>query len=151
MLATFAYTFAMHSRGLTGDTRPAQLLPLAFARNHNLTFDGFAAPPDDYWFTTIDGHVISRYPLVPGLLHLVSYAIATTLGFAFDATNITRLSQITAAILTALSIAPFYLAAGTSCGRGRPPSPARRCSPSEPPPSASPHARCGNTDRPCCF
>lgn len=111
LLATFAYTFAMHSRGLTGDTRPAELLPLAFARNHNLTFNGFPITPADYWFETIDGRVISHYPIVPGLLHLVTYTIATMLGFAFDETNITRLSQVTAAIVTALSVAPFYLAA----------------------------------------
>lgn len=110
LLAMLAYARTVYLRGGVGDTRPAELLPLAVERNHDLTFEGFLTGPS-HWFEVIDGRVVSRYPIVPGLCHLVPYTVARLLGYSYNETNILQLAHFTAAAITALSVAFFFLAA----------------------------------------
>jgi hypothetical protein len=96
--------------GAGGDTTPAEMLPLAIMRNHDLVFDGLERPPKSWWFHDIRGHVISGYPIIPGLFNVPTYFIARSRGVVFDAYHRAELSMITASIVTALSAAFFFLA-----------------------------------------
>ncbi|HEV7427631.1 MAG TPA: hypothetical protein VGQ46_14805 [Thermoanaerobaculia bacterium] len=93
-----------------GDTTPAELLPLALARNHDLVFDGFEGP-GSWWFHHVKGHVISGYPIIPGFFNVPAYAIARERGIPLDAAHRSMLSMISASVVTAVSVLFFFLAA----------------------------------------
>jgi hypothetical protein len=92
-----------------GDTTPAELLPLALMRNHDLVFDGLGNP-NFYWFAQRRGHVISAYPILPGFFNVPVYAIANARGVPLDQEHRSMLSMISASIVTALSVLFFFLA-----------------------------------------
>ena len=93
----------------SADTRPAELLPIAVLRDHALTFDGLGRDVADlsYDFVRVHDHVVSAYPIVPGLLNLPVYAVAARQGADIDAAR-GRLSAITAAIVCGVSVALMF-------------------------------------------
>jgi len=92
-----------------GDTTPAELLPLALERNHSLYFDGFESP-GAFWFHRVGGHTVSGYPIVPGFFNIPAYRIAQWRGVPLDSEHRSMLSMISASIVTAASVAFFFLA-----------------------------------------
>jgi hypothetical protein len=92
-----------------GDTTPAELLPLALMRNHDLVFDGFDTP-GGWWFWRIKGHLISGYPIIPGFFNIPAYAVAHALGVPLDSPHRSMLSMISASVVTAASVFFFFLA-----------------------------------------
>jgi hypothetical protein len=70
-------------------------------------------PETDYqrtawWFTLVNGHVVTYFPIAAGLLNTPAYAIAGWLGVDL-ADNVIGLSHITAAAVAALSVLAMYL------------------------------------------
>src|SRR5207253_10417319 len=96
-LTYFLYDYRYRFWAAGGDTTPAELLPLAMARNHDLVFDGFegsGAMP--WWFARSRGHVISAYPILPGFFNVPLYAIAHARGIVLDQQHRSMLSMISA-------------------------------------------------------
>ncbi|HJQ19363.1 MAG TPA: hypothetical protein VJ867_03370 [Gemmatimonadaceae bacterium] len=108
-LFVYLYNYPYRFWGAGGDTTAAELLPLAIARNHSLYFDGFEHP-DGYWYQRVNGHTVSSYPIVPGFFNIPAYAIAHWRGVLLDSPHRSLLSMVTASILTATSVAFFFLA-----------------------------------------
>jgi hypothetical protein len=92
-----------------GDTTPAELLPLALERNHDLVFDGLGGP-GAWWFWKVKGHLVSGYPIIPGFFNIPAYAIARARGVPLDPAHRSMLSMISASVVTALSVFFFFLA-----------------------------------------
>jgi hypothetical protein len=111
-LAVYVYKLPYRIWAAGGDTTPAELLPISILGDHDLHFDEFVQPgaPLPYWFTRRDGHVISAYPIVPGLMNVPVYAVARAAGVPFDQFHRSMLSAISGSILTAASVAFFFLA-----------------------------------------
>ncbi len=112
--------------GGTGDTIPAQLLPLSLLGEGDLDFNEFVCPPDPalgqagdyvpdrcttplpYYFFVSDGRVVSSYPIIAGLLNVPAHALAMTLGVDTIAQR-SRLGVITAALTSALAVSFLFL------------------------------------------
>ncbi|MEK6372488.1 MAG: hypothetical protein AABO58_07300 [Acidobacteriota bacterium] len=109
--ALFAYLVNYRYRywAAGGDTTPAELLPLALMRNHDLVFDGFETP-GSWWFWRVKGHVVSGYPIIPGLFNVPAYSLARALGVPLDQAHRSMLSMISASAVTAASVFFFFLA-----------------------------------------
>ena len=108
-LTVYVYHYRSRFWAAGGDTTPAELLPLAIERNHSLYFDGLETP-GGYWFHHIEGHTVSGYPIVPGFFNIPAYRIAEWRGIPLDAVHRSMLSMISASIVTAASVAFFFLA-----------------------------------------
>jgi hypothetical protein len=95
----------------SGDTAPAELLPIAVLEHHALNFDAFVRPGETlpYWFRVKNGHVVSDYPVVPGLLNVPVFAAAKAAGLPLFE-NRFRLSLATSAALAAASVLFVFLA-----------------------------------------
>lgn len=112
--------------GGTGDTIPAQLLPLSVLGEGDLDFNEFVCPPDaatgratdyapgrcltplPYYFVLVQGRVVSNYPIIAGLLNIPAHAVAGALGVD-TVVERTRLALVTAAWTSALAVAFLYL------------------------------------------
>jgi len=122
---TFVVFFAPLRHGGTGDTVPAQLLPISILFEGNFDFNEFVCPADaagrasdydalrctaplPYYFGVVDGRVVSNYPIVPGLLNVPVHAGAVLLGVNVARHSVT-LSMLTAALVTAGSVAFMFL------------------------------------------
>jgi len=101
------YRYRYWSAG--GDTTPAELLPLALERNHDLVFDGLDVP-GSWWFWKVKGHLVSGYPIIPGFFNIPAYAIARARSVPLDTAHRSMLSMISASVVTALSVFFFFLA-----------------------------------------
>lgn len=95
----------------SGDTAPAEILPIAALEHHALNFDAFVRKGDTlpYWFRVKNGHVVSDYPVVPGLLNVPVFAAAKAAGVPLFE-NRFRLSLVTSAALAAGSVLFLFLA-----------------------------------------
>ena len=95
------------------DVYPNEVLPEALVLRHTLTFDAYSDPnrPDQpYCFAVIAGHVISYYPIVPGLLNVPAYLIARAAGVPVERPEGRQLvAKMTAAWVSAVSVACMYL------------------------------------------
>ncbi len=102
---------APHRFNASGDSAPAELLPVSILREHNLDFDEFVDRPQDlpYYFTLVNGHFLSSYPILPGILNVPVFAAADAAGVDIVARR-RRLSLITAAWMTSLSTLFLFLA-----------------------------------------
>jgi hypothetical protein len=61
----------------SGDTEPAELLPISLLTEGNLDFNEFKSSGDLlYAYVRIGGRVVSSYPIMAGLLNVPVYAIA---------------------------------------------------------------------------
>ena len=89
----------------SGDTVPAELLPLSILGDGDLAFDEFVHRGRQlpYWFQEVRGHALSSYPILPGLLNVPVYAVAGAFGVPLYEDRF-RLSLITVALLTAGSV-----------------------------------------------
>jgi hypothetical protein len=96
----------------TGDVVPNQLLPISLLREGNFDFNEFVGPQRrahlPYYFQIVNGRIISTYPILPGVLNLPIYALATTMGV--DIGQLRRqLSFLSACWITALSAVFVFL------------------------------------------
>ena len=114
-LAIFAVALLVFLAGLryvgSGDTQPAELLPISILASGNLDFDEFVRPgePLPYWFHRVGPHVVSNYPILPGLLNVPAYAAAEALGVPLFVRR-ELLSLLTASAVAAFSVLFVYLA-----------------------------------------
>jgi len=100
----------------SGDTEPAERLPIALLHHGRLSFEAFVNPaePLPYWYRSIKGRVVSNYPILPGLLNVPVFAAAELVGVDLDARR-QALSMITAATISALSVVFLFLALERIC------------------------------------
>ena len=100
----------------SGDTVPAELLPIAVLEHGALTFDAFvrAGEPLPYWFRVKNGRVVSDYPILPGLLNVPVFAAAKVVGVPLYE-NRFRLSLLTAAALASFSVLFLFFALRRVC------------------------------------
>jgi hypothetical protein len=108
-LAAFAIPLGVYLLGFryvgSGDTQPAELLPITLLREGNFDFDEFVPPGGalPYWFHRVGGHVVSSYPILPGLLNLPAFAVADAAGLDIHRER-ERLSLVTASLVCSLSV-----------------------------------------------
>jgi hypothetical protein len=103
----------------SGDTAPAELLPVSVLREHNLDFNEFSdrQSPQPEYFVVRNDRVISFYPIVPGLLNVPAHMVAQNiLGWDSYARR-QDLSKWTAAVVTAASVAFLFLTLVKLCER----------------------------------
>ena len=94
----------------SGDTEPAELLPISVLNGGGLYFDQFFSGPDlPYAYRRVNGRVVSGYPIAAGLANVPAYAAAKAVGMDLMA-NRYRLSLVTSATLAALSVLFLFLA-----------------------------------------
>ena len=94
----------------SGDTEPAELLPISLLTEGNLDFNEFVAGGDlPYMYRRVGGRVVSSYPIVAGLLNVPVYAAARVFGVDLSAQRF-RLSMISASLLSALSVLFLFFA-----------------------------------------
>ncbi len=93
----------------SGDTEPAELLPISILLDHKLDFDRFYGGRQDlpYPYRRVRGRVVSAYPIVAGLANVPVYAAARILRTDLYAAR-SRLSHTTAALLAAASVLFLY-------------------------------------------
>ncbi len=107
-LASFAIPLVVYLAGLrplgSGDTRPAELLPIALLRGRGFDLTGLIDPAEKYpyWYHRVGDRLVSTYPVLPGLLNVPVFAVARAAGVDLEA-NRERLSLITASLLCAAS------------------------------------------------
>jgi hypothetical protein len=113
--ASFAIPLAVYLAGFryvgSGDTRPAELLPIALLEGRGFDLTGLVDPAEKYpyWYHRVGDRLVSSYPILPGLLNVPVYAAARAAGIDLVA-NRERLSLITASLLCALSALFLFLA-----------------------------------------
>ena len=112
---------APHRYNASGDSAPAELLPVSILREHNLDFDEFVDRSKDlpYYFTLVKGHVVSSYPILPGILNVPSFVAGEAVGVDIVPRR-RRLSLITAAWITSLSTLFLFLALREIFAKDRP-------------------------------
>lgn len=114
-LVAFALPLVVYLAGMryvgSGDTAPAELLPISLLTRGTLDFDAFTASGEElpYWFRRVGGHVVSAYPIAAGLVNVPIYAAAKIAGVDLYAERY-RLSMITASLASALSVFFLFLA-----------------------------------------
>jgi hypothetical protein len=100
----------------SGDTAPGEYLPIVFLQHHDFYLEDALPPsgPSPYYVRLVHGRVVSNYPIVPGLLNVPTFAVASWFGFDLQAQRFT-LSHLTSAVVTALSAALMFLALSSVC------------------------------------
>jgi len=104
----------------SGDSIPAELLPISIINEQNFDFNEFISPKSSmpYWFRHVNNKIISTYPIVPGILNLPTYYFAHIFGFdLFE--NRYLLSGISAVIISTISIIFMYLCLLRICSTKR--------------------------------
>jgi hypothetical protein len=104
-LSFFVYNIGFRYVG-SGDTVPAELLPISLLHGHGFDFREFVSGDLPYWFRLVQGRVVSNYPVLTGLLNLPVYAFARLAGVDLYAHRF-FLSMLTASFVAALSV--FFL------------------------------------------
>jgi hypothetical protein len=120
------------------DTYGNELLPIAILDYHTLTFDPFYAGPAaattaeapyrlspeqpserfPWWFRQPRQHIVSLYPIAPGLLNTPAFWVARLLGQPIEQ-RVVGLTHVTTASVAALSVVCMYLALAQVCRRRR--------------------------------
>ncbi len=98
----------------SGDTVPAELLPISILRGNGFDFREFVPGELPYWFRLVRGRVVSNYPVLPGILNLPAYA-AAHLAHKDLYRHRFQLSMLTASGIAALSVLFLYLALNHVC------------------------------------
>lgn len=100
----------------SGDTAPAELLPIAILEHRTLAFDALVAAnePPPYWLRQKNGKIVSNYPILPGLLNVPVFAAARLAGVPLYRWRFS-LSLLTAAALASFSVLFFFLALRRVC------------------------------------
>ncbi len=92
----------------SGDTVPAEQLPISLLEDGTLTFrQNLQRAWLPYWFHSTDRGIVSSYPILPGLLNVPAFAAARLAGRDLTAHRF-ELSHATAAVVAALSVAFVY-------------------------------------------
>src|SRR5450759_4285516 len=94
----------------SGDSIPAELVPITILHGHGLNLNEFTSPNEDlpYYLHNSHGHIISSYPVIPALLNMPAYSIASL--FRVDLyKNRFQLSLVTAATLVSFSVLFLFL------------------------------------------
>lgn len=99
----------------SGDTEPAELLPISLLTEGNLDFNEFVSSGDlPYPYRRVGGRVVSSYPIMAGLLNVPVYAAARVRGVDLHSHRFV-LSMITASLIAALSVLFLYFALLAVC------------------------------------
>ncbi len=112
-LPLFVYTIGFRYVG-SGDTVPAELLPISLLNDHDFDFREFVAGDLPYWFRLVHGRVVSNYPVLPGILNVPVYA-AARLAHVDLYRHRFFFSMLTASGIAALSVLFLYLALKRVC------------------------------------
>src|SRR5262249_11455138 len=113
-LASFAIPFVVYLAGFrylgSGDTKPAELLPIALLEGRGFDLTGLIDPAEryPYWYRRVGDRLVSNYPVLPAVLNLPVFAIARAAGIDIVAKR-EPLSLITASLLCALSALFLFL------------------------------------------
>lgn len=93
----------------SGDTLPAELLPISLIHEHDLDFNEFVENIDklEYYYRNINGRVVSSYPIIPGIFNTPVYFAAYLAGIDLLG-NTFPLSMITSAIIASFSVILLY-------------------------------------------
>jgi hypothetical protein len=95
------------------DVNPNEILPDALFRHHTLTFVDYldkAHAEQVYCFAVVGDHVVSFYPIVPGLLNVPAYLIARAAGVRWQTGSGRQLvAKATTSWVSAVSVACMYL------------------------------------------
>jgi hypothetical protein len=122
LAATFLIPFGVYLLGFryvgSGDTKPAELLPIALLRGRGFDLSGLIDPNEryPYWYHRVGERIVSAYPVLPGLLNTPVFFAADRAGVDLAARR-ERLSLISSSILSALSVLFLYLALTRICAR----------------------------------
>jgi hypothetical protein len=113
-LAAFLLPLIVYGIGLrylgSGDSAPAELLPISLLTEGNFDLDEFVSgPTPPYWLQARRGHLVSSYPILPGLVNVPVYAIARLTGRDLFSRRF-RLSMYTSMLVASLSVLFVYLA-----------------------------------------
>jgi hypothetical protein len=100
----------------SGDTEPAELLPISILEGGRLDFDRFYSDRPDlpYAYRRVGGRVVSAYPIVAGLANVPIFAVARLFGVDLYAWR-HFLSHVTADLLASASVAFLFLALRKIC------------------------------------
>ncbi len=99
----------------SGDTEPAEFLPIAILEHHTVTYDWLLPAPDlPYSYRQIAGHVLSAYPILPGLLNVPVFRVARSLEIDLSGHR-QALSLFSAAGIAALSVLFVFLGLSRIC------------------------------------
>jgi hypothetical protein len=99
----------------SGDTEPAELLPISLLTEGNLDFNEFVSSGDlPYPYRRVGGRVVSSYPIMAGLLNVPVYAAARVIGVDLHSHRF-ALSMITASLIAALSVLFLHFALLAVC------------------------------------
>ncbi|MDD1693575.1 MAG: glycosyltransferase family 39 protein [Methanoregula sp.] len=101
---------------ISADIMPAAFLPASILMNHNLNFDNMAStvsePDISYAFPLVDGHYVSRFPIVTPVLitpvYAISYMICRVFSFQIGLAGLSILAKTAAAVIAALAGVFFY-------------------------------------------
>ncbi|MDH5233485.1 MAG: glycosyltransferase family 39 protein [Gemmatimonadota bacterium] len=125
-LATLVVFLAGARNGGSGDTIPAQLLPISILVEGNLDFNEFVCPMDPethvpsdyvtglcttplpYYLDLVDGRVVSHFPIIPGLLNLPVHVVAYLLQVDLAA-RYSFLALLTSALIASASVVLIFL------------------------------------------
>lgn len=99
----------------SGDTEPAELLPISVLSGPSFHFDRLVTGDDlPYCYVRVGGHVRSRYGILPGLLNVPVYAAAKAFGVDV-LPHRSVLSLLTASLVCSLATLFLYLALTRVC------------------------------------
>jgi hypothetical protein len=101
--------FSLAKYNSTGDSVPAETLPISIIKEHDLDFDEFVETRGyGHWYIDRNGTTVSRYPIIPGILNTPVYIIAHLIGIDISKKE-HELSHVTSSILAAFSVVFMYL------------------------------------------
>jgi hypothetical protein len=91
----------------SGDTVPARYLPLSLWREADLDLDEFPflyRPERPYWLASVNGRMVSEYPVAPAILAAPVYALSALGGVRADSRFVLEVEKLAAAAITAASV-----------------------------------------------
>lgn len=119
-VATLAIYLANGENQGGGDSWPARYLPFSILRELDFDLDEFPflyESTSAYYLAQVGGRYVSQYPVAPALLALPFYVLPVLGGVAADSPLTATLEKLAAAVIVALSVAIFFLAARRLCDR----------------------------------
>jgi hypothetical protein len=123
-LATVAIPLTVYLLGFryvgSGDTRPAELLPIALLRGQGFDLSRLIDPAEKYpyWYHRVGDRLVSSYPVLPGLLNTPVFMVAHLAGVDVYEQRL-KLSMISSSLITSVSVLFMYLCLERLCARRR--------------------------------